>query len=407
MKRYLILGLLLLLLGAGLGMAILRDPGYVLISWRLTSIEMSFWLAVFLWGLSLVAAVIVMDLLFKVLGVPGWLDQWRQTRRLRKSQEAFAKGSQLAELGEWRKAERLLFNAARLSPLPLPAYLAAARAAARQQAFDRAEKYLVLAEEGGNRRAVELARARLLLMAGHWESAASLLRHLHEGRRDDESAGKLFVEALARLQKWGELADLLPTLMKRRGFRDDPEFARLEKRANCEVLGWIAHSGSRVDREFTLKRLHEYWQALPKRLRAEDEVLAAYATQLVRINADDEAEALLAEALEKQWSNAAIELYGRARSTRPDTALARAEVWRVRHPNNPGLMLTLGRLCLQNRRWADAKLYFEASLSLRKSTEAYAEIIRLASQMGDRDANRYVVEGLAHMAAKLPDLPLP
>lgn len=407
MKRYFLLVLVLLLLGGGLGLAILRDPGYVLISWRLTSVEMSFWLAAFVWALSLLVAGVAVDLVFKVVGLPGWLDQWRQARRLRRSLDAFARGSQLGELGEWRKAERLLFQAARLSPEPLPAFLAAARAAARQHAYDRAEKYLVLAEEKANRRAVEIARARLLLTAGQWEVAAGLLRRLHDDRTSDESVSKLLVEALARLQKWGELADLLPTLMRQKGSKDDPDFARLEKRANVEILGWIALSGSRVDKDFTLRRLHDYWQALPKRLRAEDDILAAYAGQLIRIGADDEAEALLAAALEKQWSNAAVELYGRARSTRPDAAVARAEGWKRQHPHNPGLMLTLGRLCLQNRRWADAKLYFETSLSLRKSTDAYAEMIRLLSQSGDREANRYVIEGLAHMAAKLPELPLP
>jgi HemY protein len=407
MKRHFLLGLVLLFLGAWLGLAILRDPGYVLISWRLTSVEMSLWLGLCLWLLSLVGTAVLADMLFKLVGMPGWIGQWRATRRLRRSLEAFAKGSQLAELGEWRRAERLLAQAAALSPEPLPAWLAAARAAARQHAFDRAEKYLVLAEEKSNRRAVEIARARLLLTAGHWESAASLLRRLYDNQKSDESVGKLLVEALARLQKWGELADLLPTLMRKAGFRDDPEFARLEKRANTEILGWIAHSGSRVDREFTRTRLRDYWQALPKRLRTEDELLAAYAGQLIRISADDEAEALLAEALEKQWSNAAVELYGRACSTRPDAALARAEGWKGRHPHNPALMLTLGRLCLQNRRWGDAKVYFEASLGLRKSTEAYGEMIRLLSQSGDREANRYVIEGLAHMAARLPDLPLP
>lgn len=407
MKRYFLLALVLLLLGGGLGTAVLRDPGYVLISYRLTSVEMSFWLGLCLWGLSVIVVVVLLDLLFRLLGLPAWWDKWRNSRRLRKSQEAFAKGSELAELGEWRKAERQLFHSARLAPLPLPAYLAAARAAARQQAFDRAEKYLVLAEDRSNKPAVEIARARLLLMAGQWESAASLLRHLHEARRKDESVSKLLVEALVRLQKWGELADLLPTLMKQRGFKDDPEFTRLEKRANSEILGWIARSGSRVDRDFTVRRLGEYWEALPKRLRGEEELVAAYARELIQVGADDQAEALLAEALDKHWNNACVELYGRARSTRPDAALAKAEAWRLRHPSNPALMLALGRLCLQNRRWQDAKHYFEASLGLRKSPEAYGEMIRLLTQLSDREANHYVVEGLAHMAARLPDLPLP
>lgn len=407
MKRYFLLALLVLLLGAGLGLAVLRDPGYVLVAWQQQGIETSLWMALFLWLLSLLAAVVVMDLLFKLLGFSGWLERWSAARRLRRSQTAFARGTALAELGEWKKAERLLFQAAKLSAAPLPAYVAAARAAARQQAFERAEQYLVLADDGSNRLPVEMARARLLLTAGQWESAAALLRGLHKSRPNDESVSKLLVEALARLQKWGELADLLPGFLQKRQFKDDPEFSRLEKRANREVLAWITQSGNRVDREFARRRLRDYWQALPKRLRHDEELLNAYAEALIQAGEDDAAEALLGDALDKHWNNGAVEWYGRARSTRPDAALARAEAWRERHPNNPALMLTLGRLCLQNRRWQDARHYFEASLSLRKSTEVYAELIRLLTQLNDREANHYIIEGLGLMAARLPDLPLP
>ncbi len=407
MKRYFLLALVLLCLGGGLGLLIQRDPGYVLLVWNQEGVELSFWLAALLWLLSLVAAVVVVDMLFKLLGLSSWWSRWSAGRRARKSQQAFARGSELAELGEWKRAEKLLFQAAKLSTSPLPAYIAAARAAARLQAFDRAEQYLVLAEEGSNKRAVEIARARLLLTAGHWESGATLLRRLHQAKPADTAVSKLLVDALSRLQRWGELADILPGLLQKAGFKDDPEFARLEKKANREVLGWIRHSGSRVDREFTHSRLRDYWEALPKRLRNDEELLAAYAGELIQIGRDDEAEALLAEALGKHWNNAAIELYGRARSTRPDQALARAQGWQQQHPNNPQLMLSLGRLALQNRRWLEARDYFEQSLALRKSTEVYAELIRLLTQLEDREANRYVVEGLGLMAARLPDLPLP
>ena len=70
-------------------------------------------------------------------------------------------------------------------------------------------------------------------------------------------------------------------------------------------------------------------------------------------------------------------------------------------------MLALGRLCLQNRRWLDARACFESALALRKSAEAYAELIRLLNRLEDREAGRYVIDSLALGSARLPDLPLP
>lgn len=406
MKRGLLLVLILLGIGAVFGLWLLHDPGYVLLSWRLTSLEMSLWVAGLAWFISLIAAVVFIDLLIGVLGINELWSRWTRSRNLARSARAFHEGSVALEQGEWRRAERLLFSAARLSSEPLPAYLAAARAAARGQDFDRAEQYLVLAEERGNKLAVGLARARLLLSAGRWEQAAALLLRLQDKYRKDDQVLMLRVEALTRLQKWGELAEILPGLQKRLG-GDDPHYEALERRAHREVLAWIALTGSRADRVFAARKLHKYWESLPRRLRNDDDMLASYAGELIQVGADDEAEALLAEALGRSWTNAGIEVYGRTRSTRPDQALARAEAWKDAHPHNPALLLALGRLCLQNRRWQEARHYFEAALELRKSPEARAELLRLLARLDSGAVSRHLDDGIEPLTPRLPDLPLP
>lgn len=405
MKQGLLLTLILLGLGAVLGLWLLNDPGYVLVSWGLTSIEMSLWVGLVLWLLSLLGAMVVVDLLVRLLGFNGWWSRWARQRDLQRSARALQDGTVAFEKGEWRRAERFFFVAARQSSQPLPAWLAAARAALRGGALDRAEQFLVLAEERGNRLAVGLARARLLLAAGRWEQAAVLLARLQDRFRKDDSVLRLRVDALVRLQRWGELAELLPQL--RRSKQQDERFAALEKRACREVLGWLGQAASRADRAYTVGRLRSYWEALPRHLRQDEELRVAYAEQLIRIGAEDEAEALLAELLDKDWSQPAIEAYGRARSTRPDAALARARGWEEKHPHNPVLLLALGRLCLQNRQWREARHYLEAALVLHKSPEAYAELVRLLARLAPEEAQRVVVASVETGAARLPDLPLP
>lgn len=405
MKQSLLLILILLGLGALLGLWLLHDPGYVLVSWGLTSVEMSLWVGIVAWLLSLLVAMVCTDLLVRLLGFNGWWSRWTQQRHLQRSARALQEATVAYERGDWRRAERQFFAAARLSPQPLPAWLGAARAALRGQAMDRAEQYLVLAEERGNRLAVGLARARLLMGGGRWEQASVLLARLQDKFRKDESVLRLRVDVLTRLQKWGELADLLPLL--RRGKSEDARFEALEKRACREVLAWLGQAASRVDRSYTVGKLEQYWATLPRHLRQDEELRVAYAEQLIRIGADDEAEALLAGQLGKEWSPAAIEAYGRTRSTRPDAALARAQALEAEHPHNPALLLALGRLCLQNRRWDEARHYFEASLALRKSPEAYAELVRLLARLNPPEAGAYVAESVAAVGPRLPDLPLP
>lgn len=78
--------LLVLLVGAGLGSLINVDPGYVLLAWGDTSIEMSIW--VLLIGIVLVFVtmslslrfIIALNLPFRVLG------SWQQTSRIKRMQ---------------------------------------------------------------------------------------------------------------------------------------------------------------------------------------------------------------------------------------------------------------------------------------------------------------------------------
>lgn len=406
MKRAFILALLLAATGGFLGLLMLKDPGYALLAYHETSVEMSLWVAAALWLVSVFLAVVVTDLLFKLFNLQQWFASWSGARRQRKSLRLFSLGMQQLETGEWSKAERNLFNAARYSAEPLPAYLAAARAAQKLLAFDRSEKYLVLAEEKHNRLAVGLARARLLSDAGRWEQAAIQLRLLREQFPNEAEPIKRLVQALEKLNQWGELADLLPSLRKRVS-RNDAEAWSLERQANEEVMEFIASSGTRVNQEYTRKRLMDYFEALPRKLRDDDELLGSYAACLIEITAHDDAEKALRERLQKRWQSRLIELYGRCLSTDPTRALEFAERFLAAHPHDAQLMLTLARLNLQNRQWNRAREFYESAIGLKKSPEAYAELVRLLIRQNDHQAHRYLVEGLQLMAGKTPDLPLP
>lgn len=405
MKQGLLLSLLLLGLGAVLGLWLLRDPGYVLVSRGTTSVEMNLWVGLALWGLSVLAALVAVELFVRLVGVGGWWTRWTGQRQLQRSVRNLQDGVVALEKGEWQRAERLLFSAARQSSQPLPAWLAAARAALRADAVDRAEQYLVLAEERGNRLAVGLARSRLLMEGGRWEQAAALLARLQDRFRKDDAVLRLRLEVLTRLQKWGELSELLPLL--RRNKEADNRFEALERRACREVMAWLGQAASRSDRSYTVGRLRLYWEGLPRHLRQDEELRVVFAEQLIRIGADDEAEVLLAAMLDRDWSPAAIEAYGRTRSTRPDQALARARGWEEKHPHNPALMLALGRLSLQNHQWEAARHYFEATLALRKSSEAYAELVRLLSRLAPAEAGPVLMASVEAAGMRLPDLPLP
>ena len=401
----LLLFLLFLLIGAGLGSLFLWDSGYVLVAWQHTSVEMSLALAVLLLVVLAVAVLIILELLLGVLGIRVLLRKWLQQRRHQQAQAYLSKGLSFQTLEDYVRAEKAFVKSAALAADNLPAYLSASQAAHKQQAIQRAEDYLVLAETPANRLTVQLARARLWLASGQWEAAASSLKTLYSHDKKQPVIAELLLEVLLKLQSWSEVLTLLPSLSKTLSVKDSHP---LLKDAYQHSLQWLAQTGNRVDKVSTLKRLRDFWATFPSTAQRDADIIHSYAQAVVAIGFDEEAEELVRVTLHQQWHHGLVELYGRIRSSQPERCLQTAQDWLQKHAQSPVLLLTLGRLSLQNRQWPEAKAYFEQSLTLHKNTETYAEFVRLLQHLNDPEAGHYLIAGLNQLVNQpLPNLPLP
>ncbi len=397
--------LLALLSGGALGWFFLADNGYVLIAWQQTSIEMSLVLAVLLLNVAVICSVIILELLLGVFGLRALVDKWLGQRRHHRAQSALSKGMMLMAMDDYKRAEKMFVRSAQLATDTLPAYLAASRAAEAQLAMQRAEDYLLLAETPTNRLAIQLTRARLWVASGQWETAISHLKILYSHDRKQPVIAELLLQTLIKLKSWQEIMGLLPLLSKTLAKVD---VSPLLKEAYQHSLSWLAQTGNRVDKVSTLKRLRDFWATLPAFIQHDVDVIHSYAEAVMIIGFEEEAEELLRVSIAQQWHNGLVELYGRIRHSQPEQSLQYALDWLKKHPQSPVLLLTLGRLSLQNRQWSEAKAYFEQSLTLHKNTETYAEFVRLLQHLNDPEAAHYLIAGLNQLVVKpLPNLPLP
>ena len=161
--------------------------------------------------------------------------------------------------------------------------------------------------------------------------------------------------------------------------------------------GWLPcrEAGERGlnEGETALQPLTQRWQNVPSALRADPAIVAGYAAQLLRLGAEEEAEEVLRHALKQGFDATLVQLYGQVRGRDPGKQLQAAEGWLKEHPNDPGLLLTLGRLCLINKLWGKAREYLEASLSFQRSAETCAELGRLLAQLGEVEQQPVVPGG--------------
>ncbi len=352
---------------------LLQDPGYVAINFRGYLVEMSVPMLI-----SIFAALLFLVWLIRFV--------WRAPRRLGEAAGRYRAGRagqkltrgmiEVAE-GNFARGERLLARAASTSDAPLFNYLQAARAAHLQGLDERRDEWLKLAfeqtPEAAN--AVLLTQAEFQLDRGQHEQALATLRRLEENSRDHSHALALMGRLYFRLEDWDSLASILPRLKKH---------GRIEK-SKLEMWTVRVHREA-LERAGDMDGLVSAWQAVPKPLKGNVDLLVAWYESLMRFGEHDRAEKEIAAALKSEWRAPLVRLYGLVESSDASKQLKKAEGWLAKRGEDSDLILAAARLCLRNELWGKARSYLETVISLRPTPEAYQEYGKLLNQLGERDA---------------------
>ena len=363
-----------LILGALCAHYLLQDNGYVLIHFRGTAVEMS--LPVLL--LLLILAYLGVRFLARLWRAPRQLGEMAAQRRIRKAGERITRGYIEMGEGNFARGEKLLTKGVRNSETPLLNYLAAARAAQAQGDLERRDNWLQMAydQEPRAAAAVLLTQADLQLQNDEFELARATLNKVLELTPRNPEALKLMAELCIGQQDWSELEMLLPKLAK---------YGQLASEVLDDwfVKTWCALLGAARDDP---KRISALWKSLPRQLREHPQLMRARIRALMAEGQSGEAESIIRKALNKDWSEELILLYGELESIDPNKLLKRVEDWLRQRPEDAALLLTAGRLCVRAELWGKARSYFESSNGMRPSPETWHELGQLMVQLGERDA---------------------
>ena len=322
---------------------------------------------------------LLLRLLAGLLATPRRLRGWRRGRETRGAYQTLLEGLKALEERAWGPAEKRLGRAAAELEVPLVPWLGAARAAHGRGDVVARDGYLELAsrEAPGAELAVGLARAELQLADGEREAARATLEGLLAAEPRNRQVLGLLAPLYRDLADWPALWKLLAPLRKE-GVVAPAELEDLEDATCLGLLAQAATGGQAA--------LQEQWDRIPRAAQARPRLVAAFCDHLIAAGAQEQAEALLRKALQRDWDRLLIERYGLAVGRDPATQLAWAERFLGDHPDDPKLLLTLGRLCLANRLWGKARTYLEASLGADPRPEVCQELGRLLEELGEAEA---------------------
>jgi len=370
---------LFVLVGAGIGIVLSRDSGYVLLSFGNYTVEMSLALLLLVLATLFGALYFGIRLAVRTLHLPQDVRSWKQRRGSRLAQQAMTRGLLEMSEGNWRSAERRLVRFADRSETPLLNYLAAARAAQLQGAHDRRDGYIRLAHDAMPSAdvAVSLTQAELQLADHQLEQALATLKHLRSVAPKHNYVLRLLRRLYEQLGDWEHLRELLPEL-RRRKVEEEADLQRLEIRTHRALLEQAFLSSDE-------RRLAMSWADVPRNLRDHPQVLGDYAGYLQETDQDARAEQLLRDALRKQWDSGLVEIYGLLETAEPGKQLSQMERFLGDHPDDPTLLLTLGRLSLRAQLWGKARGYLEACIGRNGPPQAYRELGQLLERMHEPD----------------------
>lgn len=370
--------------------------GSVLISMEDYVIQFSLWT-------GLLTAFLALGLLgfsyklLRALFSPGWhLLARRQQRRHDRWRVQNSSGLLALAEGRWDKAVTDLLQTAdeMVGDTRLISYLGAAKAAAAKGETDLAISTLYRAENSGLAISTSpaLARVRILLDKSRYKEALQQILPLYSKFKNDPEILLLLTRLYRVSGEWQKLEQLLPDLAKNNVF-DKQQLLDCKVMTYCALFrDFSSHTQTGAERLIELNKL---WARAKKSLKTEPKVLGQYVTALNALGEPDSAEVTLRRAINKHYSKEHILLYGKLQGIDPMAQVVVAERWLKDRPEDPDLLLTLGRLCKNNRLWAKGRDYLSASLNISDRPQTCAELADLLIALGEeREACKFFERGL-------------
>jgi HemY protein len=371
-------------LAVALTVAARYSAGYILLVLPSHRVEVSLSLAVVLLSLGFAVVYVAVRALTLTLTMPARAADFRREQHRARARRAFQEALRAYFEGRFGRAERAAKQALQQNEAVGLSLVLAARSAHELRSFQARDDYLQMMESRAPQDSYLrlTTQAELLLDERRYHDALQALSRLQDKHT---AALRLELKAQQLALNWDQVLQLLPQLDKRKVFEP----------ALLDQIKRYAQTENLKRKALDPKSLREYWDKLPIDDRKDGRISAAAAERFIVLGACAEAHRIVEESLEANWEPALIPLYVECLPRDARRHLERAESWLQQHPGDPGLLLGLGRLCMQQELWGKARSYLEASLAVGPSHTAYVEFGRLLERIGQPgEANQVYRKGL-------------
>ena len=351
-----------------------HNPGYVQLVYPPYRLEMSFTFFVLTALALFVLGYFFVRLLLSVARLPEYVRQFRVERAHSQGRLAMAEALGAFFSGYYALAERAAVRAIKLGEDRDLSRVVAARSAHQLRAFDRRDKYLIVGhDEPDGFTTMRLMAQAEFSIDQHWPQAAlQSLNDLREaGIKSHVSTLRLELKAQQQAHNLDAVLKLVDQLEGRGGI-DAAVAMQLRQKAWLEKI-----SVPMLD----VATLRVVWTSAPDEFKKLPKVRVAAVRVFINHGDLHGAQKIIKDGLDADWDDDLAALYGECLTEKVRDQIEQAERWLKLHPDNAGLLLMLGKLCLHQGLWNKAQNYLDASNGIAPSSAAYVALGHLAEKL--------------------------
>tara|TARA_B110000196_G_scaffold48291_2_gene38817 strand:+ start:4832 stop:6034 length:1203 start_codon:yes stop_codon:yes gene_type:complete len=380
------------LVGGFLTWQLTKNNGYIQIIYGNYTIDMSLWSLILIFSIIFIIFFVLKNIIRAILDPSQKLIKDFYESKAKKNQSLISRGLLNFIQGEWINARKDLEGSAKNSPMPIVNYLTAAFSAYEAGDFKDADQLLIKAQKNNTKKdtVVVLMKAKIYARNKNYTRALEILEPLHKDVPSNSTILRQLYAIYMSLEDPENLRDLLPHLKRYKVFKKNKinEIEIYIYRSSIEII-------SKNNATHT-EDLNNFWHKIPRSLKREKTIFLQYVTKLHEFKEDTAAELLIHSFLKSDWDDELIRLYGLIAGPDNEKQLRYAESLLSIHPDNPELMLALGRLNLKCKLWVKAQDYFKSSIAIKPKTETYIELARLMEhQHKYKESSIYYQQGLS------------
>jgi len=370
--RWLISFLIVAVLAIALAMAGRYDPGYVVLVYPPWRMEFSFISFVLMLVGLVVGGVVLLRLAALTLNLPAIVREQRERRAAQKRDENFIGGLKAYTEYRYQDAEQSLGHWQGEDARMGLARVLAARAAQEMRAVSQRERHVQQAGEHGAELAAQLFEAETLLDMKDATGALSAIQSAKIIAPQHTALLRMELKARQLTGQWDEVDKLLDALTRSNALESGP----------ATQMRRLAYAENMKRRAEDDRALLEYWKKIPADFKADAFVARAAARAFMQRGGHDTALDVLESALNREWHEDLVTLYGEVRGSSPARQIEQAEKWLHAQPRDAQLLLTLAQLCAAQELWGKAQSYLEASLAIAPSAEGHIQMAELKNKSG-------------------------